>query len=151
MKTEFLVCVIWYGLSFLQTACPTSTVPCSVRSIFGFCQILNHFQQSSCSFISNGLARSSPSGCTRSFSRPMAYLQTALKNCAPLEPQHHVHMNQETVPFLASFSLVCSSLKTAFPDVLSLAGRDWSLTTYPDTVILDTGKYCLGVPSEEII
>lgn len=76
---------------------------------------------------------------------------TVPKTCAPLEPQHHVHMNQKTVSlFLASFSLVHISLvfslsivillsflpcffnsSSVFPDVLSLAGRKRYLTTYP--------------------
>lgn len=76
---------------------------------------------------------------------------TVPKTCAPLEPQHHVHMNQKTASlFLASFSLVRISLvfslsivillsflpcffnsSSVFPDVLSLAGRKRYLTTYP--------------------
>jgi len=132
MKTEFLCCDSWHGLSFLQAACPKSSVTCCIRSIFGFCQILIHFQQYSCSFVSSSLARSFPSSCTWSFSRPIAYLETAQKNYAPLEPQHHVCVDQKIVPFfLASFSLVPISLKTVFPGVLNLAARERSLTSYP--------------------
>lgn len=114
----------------MQAVCSTSSVPCCITSIFGFWQILIHFQQSSWSFISSSLARSFPSSCTWSFSRPTAYLQTALKNRAVLEPQHHIHVNQKSCSF-KFLSLVPIFLSMIFPHVLNLAGKERTLTTYP--------------------
>lgn len=122
---------VQHSLSFLQAACPTSSVPCCITSIFGFCQILIHFYQSSHSFISSSPWKIFSIQLHLEFSRPIAYLQIAPKNCAPLEPQHHVHVNQKTVLFLASLSLVPIYLKTVFPDVLNLARGERPLTTYP--------------------
>lgn len=120
MKIEFLCYVSQHSLSFLQAACPTSSVPCCIRSVFGFCQILIHVQQSSDSFISSSLARSSPSSCTWSFSRPVAYLQTAPKKTVLLKPRHHVCVTQKTDPFFLAAFFSCSYF---FKDSLSICSQ----------------------------
>lgn len=87
---------------------------------------------SSCSFISSSLARSSPYSCTWSFSRPFSdeFANCSEKLCSSRTTASCSIASKDSSSF-KFFPLVLISLNMVFPHVLSLSGKERTLTTYP--------------------